>query len=245
MLLNCCFKITLICTFFYEEIEKAIKIVKSDEVLIVMGDWNAKVGDEPIPGVMGRFGLGNQKERGQRLQQFCMENRLVIANTFFQQSARRTYTWKSPGDMYRNQIDFILIRNRFKNAVKQVKTYPGADIGSDHVPVTCKLQIKIKKPRKSALKEQRDLPKLREEQTRISYNLKIKNYYDALENEEMEQQPEEIIEEEWKHLKESIIAATEECLPKKTENKKKRVDDRRHSKKDGGTEKMEKRWRKI
>ena len=147
--------------------------------------------------------------------------------------------------MYRNQIDFILIRNIFKNAVKQVKTYPGADIGSDHVPVTCKLQIKIKKPRKSALKEQRDLPKLREEQTRISYNLKIKNYYDALENDEMEQQPEEIIEEEWKHLKESIIAATEECHPKKQKTKKKRVDDRRHSKKDGGTEKMEKRWRKI
>ena len=108
-------------------------------------------------------------------------NRLVIANTFFQQSARRTYTWKSHGDMYRNQIEFIMIRNRFKNAVK---TYL-ADIGSDQVPVTCKLQIKIKKPRKSALKEQRDLPKLREEQIRISYNLKIKNYYAALENEEI------------------------------------------------------------
>ena len=62
----------------------------------------------------------------------------------------------------------------------------------------------------------------------------------------MEQQPEEIIEEEWKHLKESIIAATEECLPKKkTENKTKRVDDRIHSKKDGRNEEMEKRWRKI
>ena len=71
------------------------------------------------------------------------------------------------------------------------------------------------------MKEQRDLPKLREEQTRISYNLKIKNYYDALENEEMEQQPEEIIEEEWKHLKESIIAATEECLPKNRKQKEK------------------------
>ena len=71
------------------------------------------------------------------------------------------------------------------------------------------------------MKEQRDLPKLREEQTRISYNLKIKNYHDALENEEIEQQPEEIIEEEWKHLKECIIAATKECLRKKQKTKRK------------------------
>ena len=97
------------------------------------------------------------------------------------------------------------------------------------------------------MKEQRDLPKLREEQTRISYNLKIKNYYDALENEEMEQQPEEIIEEEWKHLKESIIAATEECLPKKQKTKRKewmtedilkKMEERKKWKNDGGRYKM-------
>lgn len=200
---------------FYEEIEKAIKIVKSDEVLIVMGDWNAKAGSYPISGVMGRFGLGNQNERGQRLQQFCVENRLVISNTFFQQSARRTYTWKSPGDMCRNQIDYILIRNRFKNAVKQVKTYPGADIGSDHIPVTCKIQIKVKKPQKSAIKEQHDLNKLQDEQTRMKYNLEIRNYFEALEAEETEQQPEANIEEEWQHLKLSIISASKKFLPKK------------------------------
>ena len=72
---------------FYEEIEKAIKIVKSDEVLIVMGDWNVKVGSDPVPGVIGRYGLGDQNERGQRLQQFGLENRQVISNTFFHQSA--------------------------------------------------------------------------------------------------------------------------------------------------------------
>ena len=128
---------------FYDRIERAIKIVKSDEVLIIMGDWNAKVGNEPTPGVTGKYGLGIQNERGQRLKQFCTENNLVVCNTFFQQSARRSYTWKSPGDICRNQIDYILIRNRYKNSVKQVKTYPGADIGSDHIPVACKIQIKL------------------------------------------------------------------------------------------------------
>ena len=48
-----------------------------------MGDWNAKVGSDPVPGVIGRYGLGDQNERGQRLQQFGLENRLVISNTSF------------------------------------------------------------------------------------------------------------------------------------------------------------------
>ena len=40
------------------------------------------------PGVTGTFGLGAQNEAGQRLIEFCQENALVIANTFFQQHKR-------------------------------------------------------------------------------------------------------------------------------------------------------------
>ena len=43
-----------------------------------MGDCNAKVGSQEIPGVTGKFGLGVQNEAGQRLTEFCKEN--VLAN---------------------------------------------------------------------------------------------------------------------------------------------------------------------
>ena len=56
-------------------------------------------------------------------------------NTFFELPVRQKYTWKSPGDVTRNQIDYILIRNRFRNSIKKCKTYSGADINSDHNPV--------------------------------------------------------------------------------------------------------------
>ena len=46
-----------------------------------IGDWNAKVGSQEIPGVTGKFGLRVQNEAGQRLTEFCQENALVIANT--------------------------------------------------------------------------------------------------------------------------------------------------------------------
>ena len=52
----------------------------------IIGDWNAKVGSQEIPGVTGKFGLGVQKEAEQRLTEFCQENALVIANTLFQQT---------------------------------------------------------------------------------------------------------------------------------------------------------------
>ena len=46
-------------------------------------DWNAKVGSQETPGVIGKFGLGIRNEAGQRLIEFCQENALVMANTLF------------------------------------------------------------------------------------------------------------------------------------------------------------------
>ena len=66
---------------------------KKKDVLFNIGDWNAKVGSQEIPGITGKFGLGVHNEARQRLTEFCQENELVIANTFFQQFKRQLYTW--------------------------------------------------------------------------------------------------------------------------------------------------------
>ena len=57
--------------------------VLKKNVLFIIGDWNAKVGSQEIPGVTGKFGLGLKNEVGQRLTEFCQENALVVANTLF------------------------------------------------------------------------------------------------------------------------------------------------------------------
>ena len=74
----------------------------------MIGDWNAKIGSQEIPGVTGKFGLGVQNEAVQRLTEFCQGTALVIANTLFQQHKRRLYTWTSPAGQYQNQTDYIL-----------------------------------------------------------------------------------------------------------------------------------------
>ena len=73
-----------------------LELTPKTDVLFTIGDWNAKVGSQEIPGITGKFGLGVQNEAGQRLTEFCQENALVIANTFFQQPKRRLYTSTSP-----------------------------------------------------------------------------------------------------------------------------------------------------
>ena len=83
--------------WFYEDL---LELTPKKDVLFIIGDWNAKVGSQEIPGVTGKFGLGVQIEAGQRLIEFCQENALVIANTFFQQHKRRLYTWTSPDGQY-------------------------------------------------------------------------------------------------------------------------------------------------
>ena len=70
---------------FYEDLQELLELTSKKDVLFIIGDWNAKVGSQEIPGVTGKYGLGVQNEAGQRLTEFCQENALVIANTLFQQ----------------------------------------------------------------------------------------------------------------------------------------------------------------
>ena len=82
--------------WFYEDLQDLLELTPKKDVLLIIGDWNAKVGSQETPGVTDRFGLEVQNEAGQRLTEFCQENALVMANILFQQHKRRLYTWMSP-----------------------------------------------------------------------------------------------------------------------------------------------------
>ena len=76
---------------FYEDLQGLLELTPKKDVLFIIGDWNAKVGGQETPGVTGKFGVGVQKEAGQRLIELCQENALVRANTLFQQHKRQVY----------------------------------------------------------------------------------------------------------------------------------------------------------
>ena len=81
---------------FYDNLQDLLELTPIKDVLFIIGDWDAKVGSQELPGVASKFGLGVQNEVGQRLIAFCQENALVIANNLFQQHKRILYIWTSP-----------------------------------------------------------------------------------------------------------------------------------------------------
>ena len=107
-----------------------------------MGDMNAKVGSLAKGIIIGKFGIGERNDRGERLIQFYEERKLTICNTWFQHHVRKRYTWKSPGEITRNQTDYIMINERFKNSMKQAKAMSGADMISDHINVKKMMNFK-------------------------------------------------------------------------------------------------------
>ena len=92
---------------FYEGLQDLLELTPKKDVLFIMGDRNAKVGSQEIPGIIGKFGFEVQNEIGRRLIEFCQENALVIANTLFQQHNRRLYTWHH--QMVNTKIRLIIV----------------------------------------------------------------------------------------------------------------------------------------
>ena len=68
--------------WFYED-QQPFRTNTPQNVLFIIGDWNAKVGSQETPGVTCKFGLGVRNETGQRLIEVFQKNTLVVADTLF------------------------------------------------------------------------------------------------------------------------------------------------------------------
>jgi hypothetical protein len=119
--------------------------VKGNTNTIIMGDWNSVLCEEPYRDIVGPHGLGRKNHRGQMLINFCERNGLIVTNTWLRKPKRRLYTWKAQGDGSRHHLHYILVKNRFRNSVKDVQTLPGADIDSDHNLLVAKICTRLKK----------------------------------------------------------------------------------------------------
>ena len=153
--------------WLYEDLQDLLELTPKKDVLFIIGDWNAKVGSQEIPGVTGKFDLGVQSEAGQRLIEFCQGNALVIANTLFQQHQRRLYTWISPDSRHRNQIDYILCSQRWRSSIQSAKTRPGADCSTDHEFLIAKFRLRLKKAGKTTRPFRYDLNQIPYDYTAI------------------------------------------------------------------------------
>ena len=119
--------------------------------------------------------LGVQNEAEQWLTEFCQENVLVIANTFFQQHKRRLYTWTSPDGQHQNQIDYILCSQRWRSSTQSTRTRLGADCSSDHEFLIAKFRLKLKKVGKTTRPFRYDL-----NQIPYDHTVEVRNRFKGL-----------------------------------------------------------------
>ena len=133
---------------FYSALSDAIDKVPASHKLLVMGDFNARVGKDHTSweNVIGSHGVGNENSNGTRLLSLCAQNELCITNTFFQQADRYKTTWMHPGTKRWHMIDYVITRRRDIKEVFHTRAMCGSTVWSDHRLVRSKLAFKIKAP---------------------------------------------------------------------------------------------------
>ena len=201
---------------FYNILQTEIDNTDKSDQLLVMGDFNSKVGrivDSNEKGVAGSFRLVERNDCGIRLVEFAMENEMAITNTMFMNYKRRLYTWTSPDGYTKNQIDYTLVNRRWRTSVSATRTLPGADCGSDHEMLMCKFKFRLKCFKKSPKPIRYDLQEIL---LNFFYKIEIKSRFRALLDTAEETEPNEMAEEITQVYKE----AAANHLPKKEITKK-------------------------
>ena len=108
---------------FYQELQETVDECNKNDIIIVMGDLNAKVGsnNNGFERTMGIHGLGIQNENGEKLCEFCQSNGLVIPGTLFPHKDIHKATWTSADGRTHNQIDHLMISGKWRSSVMDTR----------------------------------------------------------------------------------------------------------------------------
>lgn len=108
---------------FYDQLQAALDQAPKKDIIIVQGDKDPKVGDDSYAiwkDICSPYGNTETNDRGLRLLGFARYNNLLLVNTLGPHKASRRWTWHSPGGDYYNQIDYILLKSAFAQALTPV-----------------------------------------------------------------------------------------------------------------------------
>ena len=118
-MLVCCYAPTLNSSEqekddFYDLLREVISNVQHRDKLVLMGDFNARVGSDnhSWKGVLGPHGVGRMNSNGLRLLIICRDFDLSITNTFYQQPNCRKTTWIHPRSKDWHLLDYVITKRR-------------------------------------------------------------------------------------------------------------------------------------
>uniref|UniRef100_A0A3B3ILM2 Endonuclease/exonuclease/phosphatase domain-containing protein n=1 Tax=Oryzias latipes TaxID=8090 RepID=A0A3B3ILM2_ORYLA len=188
---------------FYEQLDTEVKLTPRYDVLIIMGDLNAKVGKD---------NSNNERAMG-KLIDFYNTNNLVVGGTLFPHRDIHKLTWYSPNDRDKNQIDHMMINGMWRRSLIDVRVKRGADVGSDYQLVTAMIKLKLRKSQKMAHAPTKfNVQKLQDPWIRRSFVLQVKNRFQALQDLDTEVSV-DMINSTYEHIKTGYQQSKEEICP--------------------------------
>nr|XP_032527792.1 craniofacial development protein 2-like [Danaus plexippus plexippus] len=186
---------------FYSALNLTIKNIRKQDIVIVMGDLNAKVGTENVgcQRHMGTHGLGGRNDNGERFLEFCQDNDLTIGGTLFIHGDHHKYTWNSPDGVTKNQIDHLAISAKWRSSLLDVRNRRGADIDSDHHLLVAKVRLKVAvaRPTNTTTKvgKRFEINKLQDPVVGEAFRVSLRNRFSALEADHSS------VNAEWNYIK--------------------------------------------
>lgn len=129
---------------FYEELDEVFRTKPQHDMLLVAGDFNAKVGKDNTDKwrTTGKQGVGHIENKGERLVELCEENNLVIGGTLSGNRDVHKVSWRSPDYNEVAQIDHVIINQKWSFSLHDVKVCRGVQVG-------CKYMLVISETTKS------------------------------------------------------------------------------------------------
>ncbi|XP_072048646.1 uncharacterized protein [Amphiura filiformis] len=125
----------------YDNLRRTIDSIPAHNVLMVIGDFNGRLGPEDA-----KFTYHDITNRnGKFLVDLAIEKNLICANTYFRKRKGKLWTFCSPaGNKY--QLDYILLRKKWRNSLLNAEAYNTfSSVGSDHRIVTSRIRLSLRK----------------------------------------------------------------------------------------------------
>lgn len=198
---------------FYESLDTAIRTVPFADKLILLGDFNARVGkDHQLwPGVIGRHGIGSMNSNGLRLLSLCSEHSLNITNTTFQLKNKYKVSWMHPRSKHWHLLDYIIIRQRDNQDITLTRAMRGAECSTDHNLIVGNLILAIRPAaRRIPAQNKLNCDKLKDVSVRNEFRMKLADAF-------IDPQPTNInnqagLDEEWSFIKTQLYKCAETTL---------------------------------
>ena len=174
---------------FYEELEQIFDHFPKNDVKILLGDFNAKVGRENIfKPTIGQESLHQDSiDNGVRLVNFATSKNLLVKSKMFPHRNIHKYTWTSPDGKTHDQIDHVLIGRRWHSSVMNVRIFRGPDCDTDYYLVIGKVRERIALDKQAAQmfdRQRFNLRRINEPEVREQYQIEITNRLENLNDDE-------------------------------------------------------------